>query len=173
MRSLFRGPKLSDDARLTGERRLRVEECARLRTLSCPPAPGSHPQIAQSSHGSGTRPAPERCLSAHCPPAGQRSHTVLLTWPGGVCMTMAMCCATLLAVQQLVKTNHLPVEEVPYGALWCPLEVPFGSALWKCPLKVREASRYEPSGAMPPRKRPSSAEQEPHPTESPRKQGSS
>ncbi|GFH18777.1 hypothetical protein HaLaN_15634 [Haematococcus lacustris] len=55
----------------------------------------------------------------------------------------------------------------------CPLGVPFGSAiaLWsECPLGVRE---YEPRGAMPPRKRPSAAEQEPHPIGSPRKQGPS
>ncbi|GFH24136.1 hypothetical protein HaLaN_21869 [Haematococcus lacustris] len=43
-----------------------------------------------------------------------------------------------------------------------------GSALWSRALEA--PFEYEPSGAMPPRKRPSAAEQEPLPIESPRKQ---
>ncbi|KAJ9527794.1 hypothetical protein QJQ45_005653 [Haematococcus lacustris] len=37
---------------------------------------------------------------------------------------------------------------VPFGgALWkCPLEVPFGGALWKCPLEVRDAGPSTPPG---------------------------
>ncbi|GFH08392.1 hypothetical protein HaLaN_03343 [Haematococcus lacustris] len=40
-------------------------------------------------------------------------------------------------------------------------------------MKAQGVSRYEPSGAMPPRKRPSAAEQEPLPIRSPQKQGPS